>query len=79
MNKCCCQFNPSEDQEVVLASNCCPVHNINPIPCQVEPKCEDEDDVTDNFEGEQDPVRRAAALELFRKWRKEEKLKNTYI
>lgn len=38
---CCCEFNPSTDklQDNVLGSDCCPVHNLNPIECQSEPKC----------------------------------------
>ena len=38
---CCCQFNPdsAEILDVVLGSNCCPVHNQSPIECQACPKC----------------------------------------
>lgn len=39
--ECCCQFNPSTEnyQRLVLASNCCSVHNTNPMPCQAEICC----------------------------------------
>lgn len=38
---CCCQYNPSSDnhEEIVLGSNCCSVHNTNPISCQAVPCC----------------------------------------
>ena len=43
---CCCQFNPTsyKIEENVLASECCPVHNYNPIDCQACIKCKYIDD-----------------------------------
>ncbi len=39
--RCCCEFNPSteKNQDLVLGSNCCPIHNDKPIPCQATPCC----------------------------------------
>jgi DNA (cytosine-5)-methyltransferase 1 len=38
---CCCEFNPSSEelQNTVLASECCPVHNYNPVECLCETPC----------------------------------------
>lgn len=38
---CCCEYNPEtpEPQQVVISSNCCPVHNTNPVPCLADPVC----------------------------------------
>jgi hypothetical protein len=40
---CCCQYNPITEEgkelDIVLASNCCVIHNQNPHPCYAEPKC----------------------------------------
>lgn len=40
-NICCCEYNPSSEKlkEVVLSSNCCPIHNKNEHACYCEPKC----------------------------------------
>lgn len=38
---CCCQFNPTSDviEQNVLASECCPIHNYNPLECLCSPPC----------------------------------------
>lgn len=36
-NLCCCENNPDADSplDIVHASNCCPIHNQKPYPCQL--------------------------------------------